>query len=426
MKKLITSAVAALALLFGFASCSGDLHDKPVLGDILEEAGIVGTINEWKAAKMTKVDESTYTYTFVATEETAQFSVQEKLGVWSSRWCGNNSAGVPEAAETTKIEPGCDLQKMVYSTEADPTHVQISGLSINSEYRITVKIEEPSTKILSCKIEPTKEGGKPAEPTPALPTPYYFDGLYLVGNCFKIGDMTNLWSFGSANLIYGASVDKKTGIVTYKKDIVAVKTEGEMGINDSSWNNKQNGSGVTIAAGADYVKLNGDAGNFNVSGLKVDSSYRVYIQTTPEKVVSVKIEEICSYTLTFEITGLEEGNAAWIDGTFWGSTWPNGWPMTAWKKEPNKTLKENIPVAGVDGVATFNEKWNVVSVAKPGEKLSWEFLPVAVDDLKNFADESKLVFKASGNLSCEIASVESGTYKISINAASEKVTVTKK
>ncbi len=27
MKKLITSAVAALALLFGFASCSGDLHD---------------------------------------------------------------------------------------------------------------------------------------------------------------------------------------------------------------------------------------------------------------------------------------------------------------------------------------------------------------------------------------------------------------
>ncbi len=28
MKKLITSAVAALALLFGFASCSGDLHDE--------------------------------------------------------------------------------------------------------------------------------------------------------------------------------------------------------------------------------------------------------------------------------------------------------------------------------------------------------------------------------------------------------------
>ncbi len=27
MKKLITGAVAALALLFGFASCSGDLHD---------------------------------------------------------------------------------------------------------------------------------------------------------------------------------------------------------------------------------------------------------------------------------------------------------------------------------------------------------------------------------------------------------------
>lgn len=422
MKKLITSAVAALALLFGFASCSGDLHDKPVLGDILEEAGIVGSINDWKAAKMTKVDESTYTYTFVATEETAQFSVQEEFGKWSSRWCGNNSAGVPEAAETTKIKPDCDLQKMVYSTEADPTHVQISGLSINSEYRITVKIEEPSTKILSCKIELTKGGEKPAEPAP---TPYYFDGLYLVGSCFKIGDMTNLWSFGSANLIYGASVDKKTGNVTYTKDIVAVAPEGEMGINDASWNNKQKGSGVTIAAGADYVELNGDAGNFKVSGLKVDSAYRVYIQTTPEKVVSVKIEEICSYTLTFEITGLEEGNAAWINGQFWGSTWPNGWPMAEWKNEPNATLKANIPVAGVDGVATFNEKWNVVSVAKPGEKLSWEFKPVAADSLENFTAEANLVLKPADNLTCEIESVESGTYKISIDAGTEKVTVTK-
>ena len=420
MKKILTSVIAAAALLFGFAGCSGDLHDKPD-GTILQDAGIIGSINDWIAEKMTEVDESTYTYTFVATEETAQFSVQEEFGKWSSRWCGNNSAGVPEAAETTKIEPGCDLQKMVYSTEADPTHVQISGLSINSEYRITVKIEDPSKKILSCKIESTKEGGEPA---PALPTPYYFDGLYLVGGCFKIGDMTNLWSFGPANLIYGASV-KKTGIVTYTKDIVAVATEGEMGINDSSWKNKQKGSGVTIAAGADYVELNGDEGNFKVSGLKVDSAYRVYIQTTPEKVVSVKIEEICLYTLTFEITGLEEGNAAWINGQFWGSTWPNGWPMAEWKSEPNATLKDNIPVAGVDGVATFNEKWNVVSVAKPGEKLSWEFKPVAADSLENFTAEANLVLKPAGNLTCEIESVESGTYKISIDAGTEKVTVTK-
>lgn len=422
MKKILTSVIAAAALLFGFAGCSGDLHDKPD-GTILQDAGIIGSINDWTAAKMTEVDESTYTYTFVATEETAQFSVQEEFGKWSSRWCGNNSAGVPEAAETTKIEPGCDLQKMVYSTEADPTHVQISGLSINSEYRITVKIEDPSTKILSCKIESTKEGGEPA---PALPTPYYFDGLYLVGSCFKIGDMTNLWSFGPANLIYGASVDKKTGIVTYTKDIVAVATEDEMGINDSSWKNKQKGSGVTIAAEAGYVELNGaEEGNFKVSGLKVGSPYRVYIQTTPEKVVSVKIEEICSYTLTFEITGLEEGNAAWINGEFWGSTWPNGWPMAEWKSEPNATLKANIPVAGVDGVATFNEKWNVVSVAKPGEDLSWSFKPVAADSLENFTAEANLVLKPTDNLTCEITSVESGTYKISINALNEKVTVTK-
>ncbi len=41
MKKLITGAVASLALLFGFASCSGDLHDNDV-----QPLGIVGLTND--------------------------------------------------------------------------------------------------------------------------------------------------------------------------------------------------------------------------------------------------------------------------------------------------------------------------------------------------------------------------------------------
>ena len=53
MKKLIISAIAAVSLLFGFASCSGDLHDDVAP----EELYIIGKLksSDWdKTEKMTK------------------------------------------------------------------------------------------------------------------------------------------------------------------------------------------------------------------------------------------------------------------------------------------------------------------------------------------------------------------------------------
>lgn len=163
MKKIL-SLIAAGAMALGLIGCSGDLHDA-VQADstILGEAGIIGTINGWTAAKMTKVDDTTYTYIFTAADTSAQFSVQEVSGNWATRWCGNNTADVPKDPETTAIAPGGDLKPMVYSSEKNPTHVQISGLGINSEYMITIKIVDPASKAVSCKIELTKAGEAPSE-----------------------------------------------------------------------------------------------------------------------------------------------------------------------------------------------------------------------------------------------------------------------
>ena len=173
MKKLL-SVFAAVAMLFGFASCSGDLHDA-VQADstILGEAGIIGTINGWTAAKMTKVDDTTYTYKFTAADTSAEFSVQEVSGNWAKRWCGNDAAGAAGDPATTAIAPGGELAAMVYSSEANPTHVQISGLEINSEYMITIKIVDSASKKVSCKIELTKAGEAPSE--------YSWKGLTLKG-----------------------------------------------------------------------------------------------------------------------------------------------------------------------------------------------------------------------------------------------------
>ena len=163
MKKNL-SLIAAGAMALGLIGCSGDLHDD-IQADstILGEAGIIGTINSWTAAKMTKVDDTTYTYKFTAADTSAEFSVQEVSGDWAKRWCGNDAEGAASDPATTAIAPGDELQAMVYSKEANPTHVQISGLEINSEYMITVKIVDPASKAVSCKIELTKAGEAPSE-----------------------------------------------------------------------------------------------------------------------------------------------------------------------------------------------------------------------------------------------------------------------
>lgn len=149
MKKLILSAITALAFLFGFASCSGDLHDS-VAEDttILRDAGIIGTINGWAAAKMTKIDDNTYSYDFTASDSADQFSVQEVFDSWDSRWCGGAASSEP-----VSIAPGDDFKKMVYIEGGDPPHVQLSNLSKASVYTITIKIDNPDAKEISAKID---------------------------------------------------------------------------------------------------------------------------------------------------------------------------------------------------------------------------------------------------------------------------------
>lgn len=168
MKKIL-SLIAAGAMALGLIGCSGDLHDD-IQADstILGEACIVGINGCWdeKGASgniLKKVDDTTYTYTFTTKTAAQQFSIVEKKGSWASRWCGNDAKGAESDPATTAIAPGGELAAMVYSTEADPTHVQISGLGINSEYMITIKIVDPASKAVSCKIELTKAGEAPSE-----------------------------------------------------------------------------------------------------------------------------------------------------------------------------------------------------------------------------------------------------------------------
>lgn len=384
MKKIFSIFASSVLALSMFVSCSGDLHNDMdpakvalIMGEtktILDEADILGTINDWTGSALTKVDATTYTYTFTADAEDEQFSIREVAGSWTAgnRWCG---ALKKDEDNAVKIEPKGEAA-MVYSTDPDPSHFKLTKLEVGKAYKITITIVDEDKKSLKASV--AVDGDAPAADTPA---PYYFDGLYLVGECFNTSansSAANTWTFYTSNLIHGASKDVKTGNVTYTVDIKATAASGEMGINDSSWGNKLNGVGVTIAANATTAtELNGTEGNFNVTGLTAGSAYRVEITTTPAKVVTVKIYEIAEITLNVKITNLTEGNSAWINGNIWGSDWPMGWPITSWNQAPKDGLV--AAVADDTGSAVFGSEWNATVIAKPGDTLNWEFKVVYIN-----------------------------------------------
>ena len=406
MKKIL-SFLAAGALALGLIGCSGDLHDDEYKVIDLSNGAIPGDFDSpatWdNTTPWSSIDAANNTYTFnFKSKSDCSGTVEFKIVTVNGEW---NVDGYTEVDIPVDSADAVKMPMKTGGEMAGAGNAKITGCKASTNYTMTV-VANP---------------GAGADSTG--PVPYYFDGLYLVGGCFKIGDMKNLWSFGSANLIYGASLDKKTGIVTYKKDIVATAESGEMGINDSSWGNKQNGKGITVNANADdYTELNGKEGsNFKVSGLTVGKAYRVEIKTTPDKDVLIKIYEIASVTFKFEVTGLSEGNLAWIGGNFWGSSWDNGWPIEAWNKKVGCGLSvSDNAVADENGVAAFNDKWNVSTVAKPGEKLSYEFKVIATD-----TDWSGDPSKQTDNLSVDINIDEDATYKISINIEDEEIKVTK-
>lgn len=261
MKKIFLSLTVAIGLMLGLASCSGDLHDMELTDTtILKEACIVGINDIWDEKgtsdnRLTKVDDTFYTYAFTSKKAAQQFSIVEVSGSWASRWCGNNTAKVPDDPATVAIKPGEDFKDMVYSKEADPTHVQISGLSINSEYMITLKIVDAENKTLACKIELTKAGEAPTE--------YSWKGLTLKGA------WVNDW--GNKHVL--------TDDATQTFTISAANAGNEFGIFPDGAGNAWEISGLAFGTRTEMTyKAKGGSNSNLASPFEVGASYEVKLE----------------------------------------------------------------------------------------------------------------------------------------------------
>ena len=401
MKKLsfLIAGLMGLALM----GCSGNLHDVVPSRVDLSAGGAPGAFNTWNnTTPWTTMDKANgiYTYEFAATDTKMDWKVLCKTGDWN---------GGAYGGEGTELELKVGgKETLVYDNKTGGgKNVRITGLTKGLKYKITVTATESAT------VEATVEAaGLP-------PVPYYLDGEYLVGAIFDIG-IGNAWDFNTKNLIYSASTDNNTGYVTYTKDITAIASDGECGINDCNWNHKMMGKGVEVLADDKFYELNGsEEGNFKVKGLTTGQPYRVTIQTHPDKKVFVKFTLITNYTLAVKFVHATDATEYYINGTPWN--WKGGWPIISWSNNTATAYNDCKSNAGAGrfctcsgGNGTFNNK--PPFVGKPGDKVTYEVKVVSCTF--NGADP---VYD-SGNLKFDVV-IKSGEIGVTIDIAAKTVTV---
>lgn len=189
MKKLITGAIAAVALLFGFASCTGPLHDN-IYDNEVQPLTIVGLTrdagNHCVAMTLDKPDGSEQSLKFKLSEDfelTAVDGKKYKIGGKDSWGDGspNQFKIIPSAnvkADGTPdwkvdygwetdisisgdlgllLKPGDDYHALLKrgdpgTTGKGPSNVGIDGAIANEEYTIKVKYDAASQSV-SVKVE---------------------------------------------------------------------------------------------------------------------------------------------------------------------------------------------------------------------------------------------------------------------------------
>lgn len=398
MKKIFSIFASSVLALSMFVSCSGDLHNDMdpakvalIMGEtktILDEADICGSIEGWTGSALTKVDATTYTYTFTASAEDEQFSIREVAGSWTAgnRWCG---ALKKDEDNAVKIEPKGEAA-MIYSTDPDPSHFKLTKLKVGTAYKITITIVDEDKKSLKASV--AVDGDAPAANTPV---PFYLDSYFFMGSCLS---PSGVWNPNLDYLLSDGSVDKE-GNVLYALDFTAQNADGWSCIQNKKGSLRYIGE-LTVGA-TDFIELASETNTMKSKEIKelvAGKAYRIVIKTTPEKKVYAKVYEILAYTLQLKITGFDgvDGQTALVHGTFDG--WP-GW-TSAWGGTAKVSTAPHAVIAGNTAVINITS-----GVAAPNEEISFEgcgyYGVEADDDIATATGEIKIDgenFKITGKI----------------------------
>ena len=316
MKKLL-SVFAAAAMLFSFASCSGDLHDDVYKVIDLSGGAVPGDwaspANWDNTTAWTTVDKASNTYTFdFETKADLDGDVGFKIVTVSGEWNvdGYTEFKVPvDGSVTAEMKTGAAM--------GGAGNAFVTGCKAGGKYTMTV-VSNPDTTITVSVV--ASEGGA----APAAPVPYVLSGMFVRGVMFDAS-----WGAVLDGALLEFTTDKD-GNVIYKKDFTATAANQEFKIASADWANGWGGTAFVL--NDDYVKFEEkrvdggtDTNNAALAGLSVGSSYRLYIKTTPEKEVFAKVVSLANITVsgaTVTASGLPEalnGTTLYFTGDF------NGW-----------------------------------------------------------------------------------------------------
>ena len=423
MKKIFSIFASSVLALSMFVSCSGDLHNDMdpakvalIMGEtktILDEADICGTIEveKWTGSALTKVDATTYTYTFTASAEDEQFSIREVAGSWTAgnRWCG---ALKQDEDNAVKIEPKGEAA-MVYSTDPNPSHFKLTKLKVGKAYKITITIVDEDKKSLKASV--AVDGDAPAADTPA---PFYLDAM------FVIGDMNDC-KVEYNNLLKAPVLDKKTGELTYAYDFKATEDSHSFGIasGEGSWKTKYTGANFAYGSDTDFVETTlGAKDNNSISGLTIGTSYRITVFVTPDKKVSYKVSEICEYKLQLKITGFDgvDGQTALVHGTF------DNW--AGWSKYWNgdKKISETVTKAEIADNTAVIDIYS--GFAAPNEEISFEvsgYYGVVEDDYITKETVSGEIKNGKNNFNITGKITKAGNYVVTLDLSEGEISEAK-
>lgn len=226
MKKILISVIASAALLFGLASCSGDLHDA--LETDVSTLQIRGDLPgaSWDGVDLKKESDGSYSFSFLATTKTGHFAFTEKGNDWKVAYRGTSDGKLYEGFETSFDEA------VLYNF--DSSDCMPVALTPGASYKISVTGSPAS---VTCKIEQTAK---------AIPMAIVINGKE--SDVTPTGDAKYKYEFEPSNEERTVKFSFKSGISVFAPD-----AETELTVGNSS------SASVSSAAAATWsIKLEKD------------------------------------------------------------------------------------------------------------------------------------------------------------------------
>ena len=400
MKKIIFAALSVL-MIFSLIGCGEHTDYTP--NRAFSTGDVAGVMNGWptgNASNWTTADDDNYVYTyeFTALKEMGtaiQFKVRSTAGVWDT----GDFGGAKLDTKGTKAElTPADFGGPSAEFEVEASH----------KYKITVTSEDGKVygKVEDLGLD-------------AVPVPFIFNGLFVVGDDFG-------WTTTALDNALISYTKDLSGNVTYIKQFKAGDGAHAFRLCQSDW---KGGFGTgTVAAGGDALTLtacaaDAEAPNVTVTGLTAGNPYQMTITTTPDEVVTVSITEICAVNVKLNIVGFPpeaDGMTAYVDGTFSG--WSKGWP-SAWAGSAK--VSDNPYTAEIaDGAATINIFTD--RIADIGEVISIEgcgcYGELEGDDIPSAAGDIKV---GGANFSTSITVDGAATWIVTVDLENNTCTAAK-